>query len=517
MVSWPPSARVYKDEDLAIQTQFHIAESHFELFKSHRRLKHDEGAAADLASGRRVLRELQDDYPNPKYAPRVSYLLGQFAQEMEAWDEAIAAYGSIVRNHPDHNLAPDSQYKLGQCHEEAGELDEALEAYVTLAGTYPKSPLIANVMLRINEHFYVKEDYAVAASVGVKFLERFPNHEWTPKMAFRIGQCHYKLEEFLKGGESFDALQSASRTRNSPPRPSSGLAKATVWARTSPTPSAATTAAAGTSRKAMRPNIPAAVLLSPSCWPNLNAKQISTNNRCTLNHSDPTLAASFFDTGALKLLLEGGPFMWPLLALLILAIAVIIERYRSLKLLETDASELREKVTNLLSEDKVEESLELCDAARGPVPAVLSSGLRKYLVLRRLNYDQAQMEQQVIKSMENYGVNIVAALEKHLPILATIASVAPMLGFLGTVQGMIVAFGDIEANIGTQNIVQAAASGIRVALLTTAFGLIVGIPAYMAFNYFTGIINDFVLQVESSAAELIEVVTLRLTLDKAIS
>ncbi|MCX8239006.1 MAG: MotA/TolQ/ExbB proton channel family protein [Akkermansiaceae bacterium] len=232
---------------------------------------------------------------------------------------------------------------------------------------------------------------------------------------------------------------------------------------------------------------------------------------------NPLANTSFLDTGALKLLLEGGLFMWPLLVLLVLAIAVIIERYRSLKLLETDASELREKVVTLLSEDRVEESLQLCDAARGPVPAVLSSGLRKYLVLRRLNYDQAQMEQQVIKSMENYGVNIVAALEKHLPILATIASVAPMLGFLGTVQGMIVAFGDIEANIGTQNIVQAAASGIRVALLTTAFGLIVGIPAYMAFNYFTGVINDFVLQVESSAAELIEVVTLRLTLDKGSS
>ncbi|MDB4648319.1 MotA/TolQ/ExbB proton channel family protein [Akkermansiaceae bacterium] len=224
--------------------------------------------------------------------------------------------------------------------------------------------------------------------------------------------------------------------------------------------------------------------------------------------------AGFFESGALKLLLEGGPFMWPLLALLVMAIAVIIERYRSLKLLETDAGSLREEVIELLSEDKVEESLKLCDSARGPVPAILSNGLRKYLVLRRLNYDQAQMEQQVVKSMENYGVNIVAALERHLPILATIASVAPMLGFLGTVQGMIVAFGDIEANIGQQNIVQAAASGIRVALLTTAFGLIVGIPAYIAFNYFTGLINDFVLQVESSAAELIEVVSLRLTLDK---
>ena len=227
--------------------------------------------------------------------------------------------------------------------------------------------------------------------------------------------------------------------------------------------------------------------------------------------------AGFFESGALKFLLEGGPFMWPLLALLIMAIAVIIERYRSLKLLETDAGTLREEVIELLSEDKVEESLKLCDSARGPVPAILSNGLRKYLVLRRLNYDQAQMEQQVVKSMENYGVNIVAVLERHLPILATIASVAPMLGFLGTVQGMIVAFGDIEANIGQQNIVQAAASGIRVALLTTAFGLIVGIPAYIAFNYFTGLINDFVLQVESSAAELIEVVSLRLTLDKESS
>ncbi|MBR9760744.1 MotA/TolQ/ExbB proton channel family protein [bacterium] len=233
--------------------------------------------------------------------------------------------------------------------------------------------------------------------------------------------------------------------------------------------------------------------------------------------SGSPLANSFLETGALKLLLEGGLFMWPLLVLLILAVAVIIERYRSLKLLETDSSQLREQVTALLSEDRVEESLELCDSSRGPVPAILSNGLRKYLVLRRLNYDQAQLEQQVVKSMENYGTNIVATLERHLPILATIASVAPMLGFLGTVQGMIVAFGDIEANIGQQNIVQAAASGIRVALLTTAFGLVVGIPAYMAFNYFTGIINDFVLQVESSAAELIEVVTIRLTLDKGSS
>ncbi|MDE0594678.1 MAG: tetratricopeptide repeat protein [Roseibacillus sp.] len=199
-------SKVYKDEDLAIQTQFHIAESYFELFKSHLKIERDDEAQADLAAGRRVLREVQEDHPNPKYAPRVAYLLGQFAQEMKEWDEAIASYKSIVRGHPEHELAPDSQYKLGQCYEQAGQLDEALESYVTLAATYPKSPLIANVMLRINEHFYGKEDYAVAASVGSKFLERFPNHEWTPKMGFRIGQCYYKEESFENAGDAFDTF-----------------------------------------------------------------------------------------------------------------------------------------------------------------------------------------------------------------------------------------------------------------------------------------------------------------------
>ena len=146
--------------------------------------------------------------------------------------------------------------------------------------------------------------------------------------------------------------------------------------------------------------------------------------------------------------------------------------------------------------------------------AVLANGLRKYLVLKKLGHDQGQIEEQVVKSMESYGVHIVSALERHLPILATISSVAPMLGFLGTVAGMIQSFEDIVAKMGEVNIVEAAASGISVALYTTAFGLIVGIPAYLFFNYFSSVINSFVLKVESTAAELIEVVTIRLTLDR---
>ena len=224
--------------------------------------------------------------------------------------------------------------------------------------------------------------------------------------------------------------------------------------------------------------------------------------------------ASLFTSGAFGLLLEGGIFMWPLLILLTIGVAVVIERWRSLKMLDVDSTELREQVSELLVRNDVERALELTENARGPVAAILANGLRKYLVLRRLGYDAARTEEQVLKSMESYGVHIVAALERHLPVLATIASVAPMLGFLGTVQGMIVSFGNIVATMGEMNIVEAAASGIKTALLTTCFGLLVGIPAYIAFNYFSSVINTFILEVETSATELVESVTVQMTLEE---
>jgi TolA-binding protein len=197
-------SKVFRNEDLAVQTQFHIAESYFELFKSHLKLGREEETRNDLESGRRVLKELMEDYPNPQYIPRVAYLQGQFAQELKRWPEAIDAYSTIVRQYPDNTLAADAQYKLAQCYEEANEFAKALEAYVTLAATYPKSPLIANVMIRINEYFYRDKNYVVAAQVGLKFLERFETHAWAPKMAFRIGQCYSKAEQYDKASAAFD-------------------------------------------------------------------------------------------------------------------------------------------------------------------------------------------------------------------------------------------------------------------------------------------------------------------------
>ncbi|HOD83915.1 MAG TPA: MotA/TolQ/ExbB proton channel family protein [Phycisphaerae bacterium] len=225
-----------------------------------------------------------------------------------------------------------------------------------------------------------------------------------------------------------------------------------------------------------------------------------------------SVVTDILNSGLIGELVRGGLFMWPILLLGIVAAGVILERWRSLKMVATDSSALRNEVMQLLQADRVEEAVAKCDAQQGPVPAVLAVGLRKYLVLRRLNHDPAQVDDQVVRTMDDYGVHIVASLERHLPILATISSAAPMLGFLGTVQGMVVAFREIVDRMGETNIVALAAGGINIALLTTAFGLLIGIPAFIAYNYFTSVINRYVLQVEESATELIEAVTLKMAL-----
>ena len=233
-------------------------------------------------------------------------------------------------------------------------------------------------------------------------------------------------------------------------------------------------------------------------------------------HVESPWYIDMLSSGLMGYMIDGGIFMWPILILGVLAVGVIIERYRSLKLLNTDTTQLRAQVLELLQTNRVEEALKLCDSQQGPVPAILSQGLRKLLLLQRLDYDPGKIQEQVVKSMDDYGVHIVAALERHLPILATVSSVGPMIGFLGTVQGMVVSFAQIVADsqAGTgQNIVVSAADGIMVSLLTTVAGLMVGIPAFMGFNYYTSVINRYVLDVEESAAELIEAVTLQMALE----
>lgn len=224
----------------------------------------------------------------------------------------------------------------------------------------------------------------------------------------------------------------------------------------------------------------------------------------------PPAAPDIFHSGALGYMIDGGIFMWPILLLAIIGTGVVIERFRALRLISIDSQVLRSQVLDLLHADRVEEAISLCARSRGPVAAILAVGLHRYELLRRLNYDAAKIEEQVVKAMEDYSVHISAALEKNLPVLSTVATVAPMLGSLGTVVGMVVLFQDVVDTFGMKNIILAAAAGIKLKLIVTVWGLMVGIPAYIFFNYFMTVVNQHILDAEETASQLIEALVLQL-------
>lgn len=196
----------FASEQVAIESQFRMAEAFFELFKNYRTLKQQTQATNALNEGMQILKELSRDYPSKQYEARTDYLLGQFSQELKKFDEAIGFYKRIVQNHSESTLAPESQYKLGQCYEEKNDMDAASAEYVTLAYTWPDSPLVANVVVRIAEYFYNKKEFPTAAEVSKKFVDRFPQHEWAERMLFRAAQCRFKADQFLKAADEFDLL-----------------------------------------------------------------------------------------------------------------------------------------------------------------------------------------------------------------------------------------------------------------------------------------------------------------------
>lgn len=218
----------------------------------------------------------------------------------------------------------------------------------------------------------------------------------------------------------------------------------------------------------------------------------------------------WWKSGAMGYMIAGGPFMWPILLLAVIATGVVIERFRALRLIAIDAEALRRQVLDLLHQDKVEEAVNLCARSRGPVPAILAVGIHRYKLLRRLNYEPTKIEEQVVKAMEDYSSHISAALEKNLPILSTVASVAPMLGSLGTVVGMVLMFQGITEMRPEDNIIKQAAGGIKVKLIVTVWGLMVGIPAYMFFNYFMSVVSSHILEAEETASQLVEALVLQL-------
>ena len=170
---------------------------------------------------------------------------------------------------------------------------------------------------------------------------------------------------------------------------------------------------------------------------------------------------------------KGGFFMWPLLLCSIAALAVICERIVYFIQNQGPAVKLMESVKSLVQEKKIAEALELCRATRGPLARIGA------VYLSNIYLKKEDREELIYRE----GNVALEQLEHHLNKLAAIARLSPLLGLLGTVTGMILAFKQVQA-LGGQVDVEVLAGGIWEALLTTAVGLSIAIPAMAAFNYF---------------------------------
>jgi biopolymer transport protein ExbB len=192
---------------------------------------------------------------------------------------------------------------------------------------------------------------------------------------------------------------------------------------------------------------------------------------------------------------RGGPILWPILFCSVIAFAVVIERLLHLRRAQIDTKAFMEQIAKSLRRNKVMEALELCDRTPGPIAHILKSGI--------LKHDRPRSE--VREAIEDAGIHELPRLEKNLPVLATVAHIAPLLGLLGTVTGMVAAFQVIENKASSINPVNPGdlAGGIWEALLTTVAGLCVAIPTFVAYNYLVSRVDGFVLEMERSATDLL--------------
>ncbi len=189
---------------------------------------------------------------------------------------------------------------------------------------------------------------------------------------------------------------------------------------------------------------------------------------------------------------KGGWLMYVILFLSILAFTVFVERIRYLKDVKKRSRRLAERVRQVLKRGDVKSAISICEKSKEPIAKVLLAGLKNYT-------ENKEYIIEVIKAAANREI---PRLGRNLGVMSTTASVAPLIGLLGTVFGMIQSFHSIELE-GTGK-PQVLAGGISVALLTTAFGLTVAIPTIIAYNYLTHLIDEEILYMEEEASFVVD-------------
>jgi biopolymer transport protein ExbB len=203
-------------------------------------------------------------------------------------------------------------------------------------------------------------------------------------------------------------------------------------------------------------------------------------------------ARKIVGSGLVDLFIQGGFVMWPLLVLVIWALATIIWKLVSLSYAKINLTDFMDKLLPLIEEKKYKEAMDLCENTRGPVAAVIYAGLQK------ADKDVEAVE----KAIENAGIIEMAFLEKGFIPLSTTINLAPMLGFFGTMVGMIRAFADIAAAGEVDPTI--VASGIQIALITTAAGLAIAIPVQFFNNMFLSMVDGFTMDMQRGTEKVIE-------------
>jgi len=189
---------------------------------------------------------------------------------------------------------------------------------------------------------------------------------------------------------------------------------------------------------------------------------------------------------------DGGNFMWPILGALLVGLGFAIERFYSLVISQVDTQNLFKDVTGALDSGNNDKALQICSDTEGPVAAIFHAGLS------RTHRGLTDVE----KSIQDTGAIEMAFLEKNMIWLNAVITLAPMLGFTGTVIGMIAAFDAIKAANDISPAV--VAGGISQALLTTAFGLVVAMIIQTLQNVFVSKIDSLVLDMEEQSVNLVD-------------
>ena len=195
-----------------------------------------------------------------------------------------------------------------------------------------------------------------------------------------------------------------------------------------------------------------------------------------------------------QIIIKGGIMMIPIALCSLIALAILVERLFSLRRIRINTGTFVLQVKNMLLRQKVEEAVMLCKDTPGPIAAITQAGLLKH----------NRPREEIKDAIEGAAKTQVYHLERYLGILGTIAAIAPLIGFLGTVTGMIKAFMDIQ-NLGGNVDASVLAGGIWEALITTAAGLSVGIPALIFYNWLQSKVELHVFEMQESSNELMDV------------